>query len=108
MSTTAGKRGKRKALASEDSNAKAKTKKPRKPKGMPDFKPGEILVDLLKKKWRLGGLFGWGGFGALYYGNTLRTKCFTLSWVSESLVISKLERVNINVHLKNSLLHSII
>jgi hypothetical protein len=68
MSTTAGKRGKRKAPASEGKNAKFAAKKPRKPKGMPDFKPGEILVDLLKKQWRLGDLIGWGGFGALYYG----------------------------------------
>ena len=59
MSTTAGKR----------KSTKVPAKKPRKPKGMPDLKPGEILVDLLKKRWRLGGLIGWGGFGALYYAS---------------------------------------
>jgi hypothetical protein len=68
MSTTAGKRGKRKAPANEGKTTKVAVKKPRKPKGMPDFKPGETLVDLVKKQWRLGDLIGWGGFGALYYG----------------------------------------
>ena len=67
MSTTGGKRGKRKAPASE---GKTMAKKPRKPKGMPDFKPGVVLVDLLKKQWQLGDLIGWGGFGALYYGES--------------------------------------
>jgi hypothetical protein len=68
MSTTAGKRGKRKAPANEGKTTKVAVKKPRKPKGMPDFKPGETLIDLVKKQWRLGDLIGWGGFGALYYG----------------------------------------
>lgn len=69
MSTTAGKRGKRKAPANEGKTTKVAVKKPRKPKGMPDFKPGETLVDLVKKQWRLGDLIGWGGFGALYYAS---------------------------------------
>ena len=71
MSSTAGKRGKRKAPANDSKNAKNPTKRPRKPKGMPDFKPGEVLVDLVKKSWRLGELIGWGGFGALYYGELI-------------------------------------
>ena len=68
MSTTAEKRNKRKAAANDSKSTKVPAKKPRKPKGMPDLKPGEILVDLLKKRWRLGDLIDCGGFGTLYYG----------------------------------------
>lgn len=68
MSSISTKRGKRKLPTNEGKTTNIAVKKPRKPKGMPDFKPGETLVDLLKKQWRLGDLIGWGGFGALYYG----------------------------------------
>lgn len=67
MSSSGKSGGKRKAPVAKNAKVVA-TKKRRKPKGMPDFSPGETLVDLVKKKWRLGELIGWGGFGALYYG----------------------------------------
>lgn len=73
MSSTVGRRRKRKAPSNDQKNTKTVAKKPRKPKGMPDFKPGEVVVDLLKKSWRLGELIGWGGFGALYYGNNVQS-----------------------------------
>lgn len=41
-------------------------KQPRKPRGMVELPPGIVLTDLTKKKWRLGRLLAWGGFGALY------------------------------------------
>lgn len=63
MSSGRGKPGKRKAAASK---APAATKKPRKPRGMVELPEGIVLTDLTKKKWRLGRLIGWGGFGALY------------------------------------------
>ena len=62
---------KRKAPPPVAKNEKGAVKRRRKPKGMPDFSSGEILVDLMKKKWRLGDLIGWGGFGALYYGEAI-------------------------------------
>lgn len=65
MSSGRPKAGKRKATASK---APAATKKPRKPRGMVELPEGIILTDLTKKKWRLGRLIGWGGFGALYLG----------------------------------------
>jgi len=66
MSSGRGKPGKRKAAASK---APAATKKPRKPRGMVELPEGIVLTDLTKKKWRLGRLIGWGGFGALYLGD---------------------------------------
>lgn len=73
MSSSAGGRGKasgkRKAPSGGAKTTKMPAKKPRKPKGMPDFRPGETLVDLIKKQWKLGDLIGWGGFGALYYAS---------------------------------------
>ena len=48
--------------------ARSSVKKPRKPKGMIELTEGHILTDLTKKRWRLGKLIGWGGFGALYLG----------------------------------------
>ena len=66
MSTGKPKTGKRKAASS--TKAPAATKKPRKPRGMVELPEGIVLTDLTKKKWRLGRLIGWGGFGALYLG----------------------------------------
>lgn len=63
MSSGKAKPGKRKAVPSK---APAATKKPRKPRGMVELPEGIVLTDLTKKKWRLGRLIGWGGFGALY------------------------------------------
>lgn len=56
-------RRKRKTSASK---APVPTKKARKPRGMVELPEGLVLADLTKKKWRIGGLIGWGGFGALY------------------------------------------
>ena len=60
-------RRKRKTAASK---APVPTKKARKPRGMVELPEGLVLTDLTKKKWRIGRLIGWGGFGALYLGNS--------------------------------------
>ena len=54
-------------------------KQPRKPRGMVELPPGIVLTDLTKKKWRLGRLLAWGGFGALYLGK-LFLICELLVW----------------------------
>ncbi|XP_031549530.1 serine/threonine-protein kinase VRK1-like [Actinia tenebrosa] len=67
-------RGKRKATSQAKSKGEADSKrpksaasmKPRRPKGMVEVPSGTVLTDLTKKKWKLGKLIGWGGFGALY------------------------------------------
>lgn len=72
MSSGRAKPGKRKAVPSK---APAATKKPRKPRGMVELPEGIVLTDLTKKKWRLGRLIGWGGFGALYLGELYSSSC---------------------------------
>ena len=72
MSSGRAKPGKRKATTAK---APAATKKPRKPRGMVELPEGIVLTDLTKKKWRLGRLIGWGGFGALYLGKLYSGSC---------------------------------
>lgn len=64
MSSSKPKLGKRKAPAAK--GPVPVKKKPHKPRGMVKLPPGTVLTDLTKKKWRLGELVGWGGFGAIY------------------------------------------
>ena len=71
MSSSKPKLGKRKAPAAKG-HVPVK-KGPRKPRGMVKLPPGTVLTDLTKKKWRLGELVGWGGFGAIYLGKIYLT-----------------------------------
>ena len=59
--------------------ARTAAKKPSKPKGMVELVEGHILTDLTKKRWRLGRLIGWGGFGALYLGRLYLTELMQLN-----------------------------
>ena len=71
MSSSKPKLGKRKATAAK--GPVPVKKKPHKPRGMVKLPPGTVLTDLTKKKWRLGELVGWGGFGAIYLGKIYLT-----------------------------------
>lgn len=71
MSSSKPKLGKKKAPAAK--GPVPVKKKPRKPRGMVKLPPGTVLTDLAKKKWCLGELVGWGGFGAIYLGKIYLT-----------------------------------